>query len=60
MKTIYKHENGKLYKAEVEETPRTLAGECYFCKQPVYVSEGQLLNYINNKPTHKSCRKLRC
>lgn len=40
------------------------AGECYYCNQPVFVSEGQLLNMIRKEdgdevveyPSHKSCR----
>lgn len=47
------------------KSERIDAGNCYYCQEPVYVSEGQALNYliiqINDKkeeyPTHKRCRK---
>lgn len=36
-------------------------GECYFCKEPVFASEGQAVKYIKMAgyefPTHKKCRK---
>lgn len=52
----------KFYK---EKSERIDAGKCYYCQEPVYVSEGQALNYliiqINEKkeeyPTHKRCRQ---
>ena len=44
---------------------RWSAGECYYCHEPVYVSEGQLLKELVIKgpvetlryPVHKTCRK---
>jgi len=36
-------------------------GDCFFCGEPVYSSEGQLRKFLikNGKefPTHKKCRK---
>lgn len=45
--------------------PRIDKGNCYYCDQPVYMSEGQLLKFLTVKsgktvteyPTHKKCRK---
>ncbi len=56
-KFAYKVENGVLYKAEIPKVPRINKGPCYYCELPVYVSEGQLLKFVFNKPTHKKCRK---
>lgn len=45
--------------------PRIDMGNCYFCDEPVYASEGQIIKHVkigvNGKfdeyPTHKKCRK---
>lgn len=50
----FKIENGKLYMREVE---RASAGNCPFCGEPVYVSEGQVITYFRDQPVHKKCRK---
>lgn len=52
-----KIENGKLYIREVPKDIRKEVGGCFYCREPVYVSSGQLLNYKGNSPTHKKCRK---
>ena len=65
MKYEYKIENGKLFRRPKVYVERMDAGNCYYCHEPVYVSEGQILKYkiikINDKkeeyPTHKKCRK---
>ena len=56
-KIKFKLEKGRLYKAIVPVDVRTVAGLCPFCNKEVYVSSGQLLKYLGNKPTHKICRK---
>lgn len=57
MKKIYKIENGILYEAEKIPVERKSIGNCYYCRLPVLVSEGQLLKFFRDKPTHKKCRK---
>ena len=44
--------------------PKESIGNCYFCNEPVYASEGQIIKHlkiivnkeISEYPTHKSCR----
>lgn len=43
--------------ANIPITPRINKGGCYVCKQPVFVSEGQLYKTYRKQPTHKKCRK---
>ena len=46
-------------------TERKDVGKCYYCEQPVMVSEGQLTKFkvikmgddVVEHPTHKWCRK---
>lgn len=52
----FKFENGKLLMAERAPLKRVDAGNCPYCELPVYISEGQLLKYLNGNPTHKKCR----
>lgn len=54
----YKIIKGKLM---VSEDEKQNIGNCYYCKEPVWVSVGQATKYlrIDGKeiPTHKRCRK---
>ena len=56
-KLEFKIEDGKLLSTVRPKDVRTSSGNCYFCHEPVLVSSGQLTKFLNEYPTHKSCRK---
>ncbi len=48
---------GKVFSRPKVVIPRKNIGECAFCDIPVYASSGQLIKWLGDRPTHKSCRK---
>jgi len=66
-KKVFKIENNVLYEGELQTMKRTNAGECFYCKEPIYVSSGQAIQHIQitspfkgiiaEHPIHKRCKK---